>query len=207
MKKIDRKAFFSAYRAAFGRVTQPQVDGLQRLLSFFETDPHLTDVRHASYMLATVKHECADTWEPVMERGGPAYFAKYDAGTPLGLRLGNTQRGDGARFPGRGYAQITGKDNYLRIGRALGMGYSLVTHPESALEPGVAYSILSGGMRLGLFTGRKLSHYITADACDYVGARRIINGTDKAQLIAGYAVAFEKVLTAALRGATEAAGP
>ena len=198
MKPINRKAFFAAYRAEFGRLTQPQVDGLNILLAALETDPRITDPRHAAYMLATVKHECADTWQPITERGGQAYFTKYDPGTPLGRRLGNTQRGDGARFCGRGYVQITGRDNYARIGQALGLGYALTTEPEAALDPAIAYRIMSGGMRNGLFTGRNLGHFINQDQCDYVNARRIINSLDCAERVAGYARAFEAIL----RGAT-----
>lgn len=194
MKPINRKAFFAAYRAEFGRLTQPQVDGLELLLAALETDPYIVDPRHAAYMLATVKHECADTWAPITERGGTAYFAKYDAGTKLGQRLGNTQRGDGARFCGRGYVQITGRDNYARIGKALGMGYGLTTDPDAALDPAIAYRIMSGGMRNGLFTGRKLADFIAGQVCDYIGARRIINGLDCAERIAGYAGVFERVL-------------
>lgn len=198
MKPIDRKRFFDGYRAEFGRLQQPQVDGLQILLAALETDPYIVDPRHAAYMLATVKHECADTWAPIVERGGPAYFAKYDAGTKLGQRLGNTQRGDGARFCGRGYVQITGRDNYARVGRALGMGYGLTTDPDAALDPAVAYRILSGGMRNGLFTGRKLGDFINPARCDYANARRIINGLDCADKIAGYAQAFARVLEGAV---------
>lgn len=198
MKPIDRKRFFDRYRAEFGRLTQPQVDGLQILLAALETDPYINDPRHAAYMLATVKHECADTWAPIVERGGPAYFAKYDAGTKLGQRLGNTQRGDGARFCGRGYVQITGRDNYARIGKALGMGYGLTTDPDAALDPAIAYRIMSGGMRNGLFTGRKLNDFVNVERCDYVNARRIINGIDCSDRIAGYAVVFERVLRAAV---------
>jgi len=55
---------------------------------------------------------------------------------------------------------------------------------------------MSTGMYQGLFTGRKLADYVTASATDYPHARRIINGMDRAQLIASYAEDFEKVLNA-----------
>jgi len=46
------------------------------------------------------------------------------------------------------------------------------------------------GMIKGMFTGRKLADYISAERHDFVNARRIINGTDRASLVAGYAEAF-----------------
>ena len=149
-------------------------------------------------MLATVKHECADTWAPITEFGKVSYFDKYDADTPLGHRLGNTEDGDGYRFRGRGYVQITGRANYARLGELLGMGGQLVQNPDLALDPVIAYRIMSAGMRKGSFTGKKLSDYISPNSCDYLNARRIINGTDQAQKIAGYATAIEKVLRSSL---------
>lgn len=194
MKTIHRKAFFDAYRAAWGPLKQSQVAGLEDLLGRLEEDAEVTDIRHAAYMLATVKHECADTWAPIIESGTPAYFDKYEPGTRLGLQLGNREKGDGIRFKGRGYVQITGRTNYAKLGELLGIGDALVKSPLLALDPGVAYRIMSVGMRRGAFTGRKLAHYINAQGCDYINARRIINGTDCAEKIAGYASVFEAVL-------------
>ena len=65
------------------------------------------------------------------------------------------------------------------------------------MEPDTAYRIMSLGMYQGFFTGRKLSDYINDTKKDYVNARRIINGTDRAQ-IADYATSFEQVLTDSL---------
>lgn len=202
MLPINHRPFFAGYRVAIGPLTQSQEDGLGLLLRSLEADPHLDedDIAQAAYMLATVKHECASTWQPMTERGERHYFDKYEPPTLLGQRLGNTEQGDGYRFRGRGYVQITGRANYARMSDLLGETVGdLAAAPSLALIPSVAYLIMSTGMRGGCFTGKALDDYCEGRVSDYVGARRVINGTDQAQLIAGYAVCFEALLL----GATE----
>lgn len=200
--KFNHTTFFNNYRDVYGSLNQTQVSGLDNLVGYIELDPDITDVRQAAYMLATVKHECADTYQPITERGPKSYFSKYDAGTPIGRRLGNTVPGDGFTFRGRGYVQITGRANYQKLSQALALGpdEELVTHPDNALHPDIAYRIMSYGMRNGTFTSKKLNDYINAQGCDYRNARRIINGVDKADLIKGYAVNFETFLSNSVTG-------
>jgi hypothetical protein len=199
MVRIDATAFFNGYREAYGRLSQSTVAGLELLGGHMTNDPELTNVQWAAYMLATVKHECANKFLPITEYGKKDYFNKYEPGTSIGRNLGNTQPGDGWLFRGRGYVQITGRANYERMTRVLAMpGVDLVEDPEQALRPEVAYAIMSIGMRKGLFTGKKLSDYIDANGCDYRNARRIINRLDKADLIKGYAETFEKVIRGAI---------
>jgi len=57
---------------------------------------------------------------------------------------------------------------------------------------------MSFGMRNGIFTGKRLADYIHDEECDYVNARRIINGLDSADRIRGYAELFEQALSGAL---------
>jgi hypothetical protein len=198
--RIDHTAFFNGYRTAYGRLTQGAVTGIELLGRNMEADPNLKSLPWAAYMLATVKHECADTWQPIVERGPRSYFDKYETGTRLGQRLGNTEPGDGYRFRGRGYVQITGRANYARLTRELGLGpeADLVADPEQTLRPAIAYQIMSLGMRKGFFTGKKLSDYISAETTDYRNARRIINGLDQAAKIANYASTLEAILRAAI---------
>jgi hypothetical protein len=178
-------AFFTALRSSFGSLSQGQVDGANALLKAMERWP----ISWVAYGFATAWHETARTLQPIKEMGGEAYFKRlYDiegSNPNLAKRLGNHKPGDGARYAGRGYVQLTGRDNYYR--------YGIADDPDRALDPAVAAQIMVDGMEAGRFTGKKLNDYLPGD---YVNARRIINGTDKAVQIAGYAKVFETALTA-----------
>lgn len=185
---FDRKKFFDAYRVEFGSLNQSVVNAIEFLLSGFESNSQWTSVEQVAYALSTIKHETAHTFLPITEYGGENYFKKYDGRTSLG----NNKPGDGSRFKGRGYVQITGRRNYTQFAKLLGV--DLVAKPELALKPSVAFSIMTIGMHKGLFTGKKLSDYINSTKTDYKNARRIINGTDKAATLATYARKFESIL-------------
>ncbi|MQT12311.1 hypothetical protein [Segnochrobactrum spirostomi] len=144
-----------------------------------------------AYGLATAFHESAATLEPIAEHGSRAYFRRYE-----GRRdLGNIAAGDGYLYRGRGYVQITGRANYRAVGRRLGI--DLESEPDRALKPAVAGRILVRGLEGGWFTGRRLGDYLAEGRCDWVGARRVVNGTDQAALIASHARAFLHALHAA----------
>lgn len=138
-----------------------------------------------AYVLATAYHETAHTMKPIYERGQKSYFNKYEPGTKLGKALGNTEKGDGYRYRGAGYVQLTGRANFIRAGKKIGR--DLVNSPELAIDPAIAAKVAVRGMVEGWFTGKKLSDYISGARTDFNNARRIINGTDKAATIANYA--------------------
>ena len=189
------KAFFDVLRARFRSLSQSQVDGINALLHATTGLP----VRHRAYILATSWHETAGTMRPITEFGARPYFDKYEPGTAKGKALGNTLMGDGYRFRGRGYVQITGRANYQKA--SLATGRDLVADPDKALEPEIAAWIIVKGMLQGWFTGKKLSDY-----SNYLDMRRVVNGTDKALVIAEYARWFEQALNA-IGNVTEAVQP
>ena len=164
-----------------GKLTQPQVNGIEHIIKA-ANDAKIADKRHLAYMLATAYHETARTMQPVEELG-------KGKGKAYGVAI------DGRVYYGRGYVQLTWLSNYKTMGKLLGV--DLVKNPSLACDPDIAAKIMLTGMTRGLFTGRKLSDYISSLKCDYVNARRIINGTDKADLVAGYARAFDDALNAA----------
>ncbi len=186
--RINRKQFFDYYRKTFGRLSQDQVEGLEAIISFMEADTEMEDIRQAAYMLATIKHECADTWEPIEEYGkgrGRAY------GSVVSVK-GDDGETHKCIYYGRGYVQLTWAENYFKMGRALGI--PLHVYPELALKPEIAYRIMSYGMRHGMFTGRKITDFIHGNFCSFYMARKVINGLDCAEKIAGYARAFDIML-------------
>lgn len=193
---FDPAKFFATVRTKLGRLNTSQVEGFNEVLLAVEGAP----LAHAAYMLATAWHETAATMQPIKEYGGPTYFHRmYDIGgerPALAKANGNTAPGDGAKYFGRGYVQLTWKVNYAKAGKKLGV--DLVGHPDLALAAAHAAKILRTGMDEGWFTGKKLSTYLptsgTATREQYVAARRIINGTDKAELIEDYAQALERAL-------------
>ncbi len=176
---------FTIIRKQFGALKQGQVDGINRLVVHMAVAK--TPIEHQAYLLATAWHETAATMQPIHERGKVTYFNKYEPGTRIGKVLGNTKPGDGYAYRGRGYVQLTGRANYAAAGRKLGI--DLVGKPDLALDPDHAADILIKGCSEGWFTTKKLSDYT-----DYENMRRVVNGTDRAELIAGYADMFEAAL-------------
>lgn len=129
-----------------------------------------------AYVLATAYHETAHTMKPVREYGGEPYLKskKYYP------------------YVGMGYVQLTWLDNYKKAGEKLGVDF--VKNPKLLLEAKYAAPILILGMKEGWFTGKKLSDYITLKSSDFRNARRIVNGMDRADLIAGYAKEYDEAL-------------
>jgi putative chitinase len=187
---MNRAIFFANVRARpfGGRMTRAQVGGLEALLDAAAARG-LVDRRRLAYVLATSFHETAGAMAPVRE-----------AGRGRGRAYGRPDPQTGLVYYGRGHVQITWKANYARLGARLGL--DLARAPDLALEPKIAADILILGMVEGLFTGRSLETFLGPEKDDWVGARRVVNGLDRADLVAGYARAFDAALAAAERPAS-----
>lgn len=184
---VDRAATYVGIREKLsrGRLRQAQVEGFEAI--FDEWDRDGTDSpEQLAYVLATAWHETGEKMEPVRES-----FATTDAQAVKRLRNRRYARRmpNGNAYYGRGFVQLTHPENYRRAGRELDL--PLYEMPDMVMEPKIAAKIIVRGMIDGWFTGKSLADYINDQRTDYEGARRIINGTDRKELIADYARKFE----------------
>jgi putative chitinase len=198
---FNPKAFFDHCRLTVMGPTldQNEVQGAEAILEAMRGLP----LSWVAYALATAWHETAHTMKPIREHGSEAYFRRmYDVTgnrPALARKMGNTKPGDGVTFCGRGYVQLTWRCNYRLAGAKLNK--PLEAQPHLAMQPDIAAAIMRHGMVEGWFTGKAFRHYLPAvglaSKTAFTEARRIINGTDKAALIAGYALDFQKALAKA----------
>ena len=167
---MNFQIFFDDVRNSLfgGKLSQGQVEGMENIINY-----STVSLDQLAYVLATVKWETAHTMQPIKEYGSTAYL-KSKPYWP---------------YYGRGLVQLTWKDNYAK--------YGLDKTPDKALEWDSSLFVLFDGMTKGLFTGKKLDDYINDNKRDYINARRIINGTDRAKEIAQIADAYRTALIAA----------
>ena len=181
---MDKAAFYTALRHGILKPTiEPnELSGCEAILAAMEGTP----LSWCAYALSTAYHETARTMQPVRE----AYW------------LSESWRKANLRYwpwYGRGYVQLTWQKNYQRADEKLGLGGTLLANADRAMELDIAAQIMRRGMVEGWFTAHTLGKHLPdrlGTIPQYEGARRIINGTDKAHSIAVYAMQFQDALVA-----------
>lgn len=214
-------AFFAAVRhSLFGGTVPPSaVDAINALEAGWVASK-ATSIEQLAYVLATVFNECGAKMLPVEENlsysaarmlqvwpnkfkslaaaqpyaGNPQKLGNYVYAGIIGN--GNEASGDGYRYRGRGWPQLTGRANYANFSQLIGV--DLLGNPDKVMEPETGAKILITGMIDGAFTGKKLADYFTPTKSDAIHARAIVNGDVAAngQKIAGYWSAFHAALIA-----------
>lgn len=174
---LDQK-FFDQVRATVfdGGLDQSQVDGLNAIALAI---PNSWSINWSAYAFATATLETNHTMQPVRE----AYWMSE------GWRKSHLRYWP---YYGRGYVQVTWRENYEKFERIVGK--NLVLQPDLALDPTISAKIMIYGMENGLFTGKKLSDYLTGNRIDFYNARQIINGLDKAEMISSMAWEYSEAL-------------
>lgn len=205
---INRQIYFKVAKPIFGgSYKQEQVDGQNALLDAWDRWGD-EDIRKLAYILATFFHETARWMIPVIETRRPDEPKNPSVDTAIARLENSWSKGklswvkkpywrkdaDGLSWLGRGGPQVTHKENYLKAEKLTGIQFS--RNPDMMLKPDISAQVAVKLMLIGTFTGKKLSDYFNAKT-DWVGARRVINGTDKATTIAGYAKQFYNALLAA----------
>lgn len=224
--RFDRQIFFEKYRLHFGPLQhQYQVDGLNRLLTGFETYHGWWDnIRQIANALAQVGWETAHSYNPVEEAyylGDPSKPGYFDGENSQKVKRVQKAFRYSPHF-GRGDIQLTWLENYADMNvnvrkyfpervkdfeARTGQPLDLVKYPDQATDGWISFCIFTIGMHFGTFReGHHLDRYITPSRTDYFNARNIVNG-DKNYVkqdkrigdhIAEASTRFEKCLRAAL---------
>ena len=206
---IDRNYFYTKYAEEFNQLTEETKNDLEIIFSGienYETSKGGAFTKNQiAYILATIRHETGN-FKPVKEyfwgseSSRKKYFEEHydpilattEARRKNAKKYGNTTQGDGVKYSGRGFVQITWKSNYKKVSTKFGNDF--VSHPDLALLPKHSIQITLYGFDSGMFTGKNIHDFINQNQTDYYNARKVINGLDKAEQIKVYAEKFEKCL-------------
>jgi hypothetical protein len=173
---MNRKLFYDSIRASlFKKLSAKQVAGMEAVLNEWDRRGFL-DQRWLAYILGTIYHETGAKMNPTPEKGGEAYLRskKYYP------------------YYGRDLVHTTWRANYQKVKAFTGI--DVVANPDLIANLPVAAATAIEFMDKGYYTGKKLSHYFNDKKEDWFNARRIINGTDKASLVGGYAKLFYEAI-------------
>ena len=156
-------------------------DGLAQAVRELCSALYVANPKIWAYLMATAEHETANSFYPVEE----AFYIRDERARKRYLESKKYYP-----YYGRGLVQLTWDFNYKKYSEILSI--DLVNQPEIVLEPSISLFIFVHGMCSGAFTGRSIGRYINSHGTDYINARRVVNGTDKALDIAKLAAKWEQ---------------
>lgn len=161
-KKKKRYAYRLGYRSlrkVVPTLSTKDAKALARDLAQAMVEYKITTARRATMFVAQIAHESAGFRYREEIASGAAYEGRRD--------LGNAYRGDGVRFKGRSYIQITGRNNYTAISKALGVDF--VNNPKKLAEPKYA-------AKAAAWWWHAHGCNALADSGDFIAVTKRING-------------------------------
>jgi len=196
---MNEYLFYASVRESFfkGHISPGAFDTMQTILKECR-DRKVYDYRYQAYILATAWHEAFHytknpDWNPVREHFAKTneeairkVTAEYNAGRIPDNYAKPAKNGNS--YYGRGWPQLTWERNYKAASRLYGVDFH--GNPDLVLQRPYAALLLVGGMVEGWYTSVSLSDFITTQKTDFVNARRVVNGLNKAKEIAVTAKKF-----------------
>jgi hypothetical protein len=203
MERINKEFFESEYKSVFGKPLNGQKkQNIFVITDAFENDADMKSLRWLAYILATSMHESNDTFQPVVEgywikpdsKRISALYEYYRKNNPGALKTIFPNGKSGIAYYGRGrVVQLTHNFNYRLASEKLYGDDRLLKEPDMIItDPSCDLAVTFKGMLEGWFTGYKLEQFfpLSSDKAAWKSARKMINGLDKANLIAEYAMKF-----------------
>lgn len=204
---FHRGAQYNIRRAAV--LESPGRQTIERLFALANERWNDPDRRYVAYILGTAYRESMSTMQPLREGRCSSTQCVVDAVYKLMERKPEKYKenyalpnAEGHSYYGRGLVQLTGENNYKKLGEKLKI--NLISEPDKALDLDTSLRILLVGMDDGLFTDGKhtLRKYFREGKTDWINARKIVNpgSMDNAPITGGYAQIFMRCMAPPIRG-------
>lgn len=207
MSQINKEHFINNYHRHFGKkLTEARKNNIFIITDAFAADENMKSLRWLAYILATAMHESNDTFAPVAEgywikpesKRITALYNFYRKNNPAALKTIFPNGRSGTAYYGRGrVVQLTHDFNYRLASLKIYKDERLFRDPDMIIRDAACdLAVTFRGMLEGWFTGFRLEQFfpLGSNKANWRSARKMINGLDKANLIAGYAMKFYDLL-------------